>query len=71
MEACVTIDGDRFVGFFSRVAMGHIYVVGFIRQMLDVLKGKSRFAWLLDFDTTVNHDGFEMSWSLDLTDKHL
>ena len=51
--------------------MGHVYVVGFIRQMLDVLKGKSRFAWLLDFDTIVNHDGFDMSWSLDLTDKHL
>ena len=38
MEARAAVDRDRVLGLFSRVAVGHIYVVGCVRQRLDVHK---------------------------------
>ena len=40
MEARATFSGDQTSRFFSQEAMGHLCVVGFIRQRLDVHKSE-------------------------------
>ena len=40
MEARATFSGDQTFGFFSREAVGHVCMVGFVRQRLDVHKSE-------------------------------
>ena len=64
----------RVPGFWSRYAMEHICLVGFIRRRLDVHKfdrERHRLLGLEDLDTTVSHGSCEMPWSLDPADKHV
>ena len=45
MVARVVADGDRVHGFWSREAIKHVCVIGFIRRKLDAHKSeKSRFS---------------------------
>ena len=67
--------GGRIPGFWSRYAMEHVCLVGFIRRRLDVHRSyrvKSRLClslWILD--TALSHGGCEMPWSLDPAKKHV
>ena len=74
LSARATAVGGRVSRFWSRYAVEHFCLVGFIRQRLDVHRSNRERHGLLgleDLDTAVSHGGCEMSWSLDATDKHV
>ena len=61
-------------GFWSRYAVEHVCLVGFIRRRLNVHKSdreRHRLLGLEDLDTAVSHGGYEMPWSLDPAEKHV
>ena len=54
--------------------MEYVCGVSFIKRRLNVHRTEKVSHGLLvleDLDTAVSHDGCEMPWSLDLTDKHV
>ena len=74
MEARVAFSGDQTSWFFLREAVGHVYVVGFVRRSLDCTNTRlmSRVClslWILD--TALSYGGYEMLWSLNPADKHV
>ena len=72
MVTRAAFSGDWTFGFFSREAMGHVSVVGFVRRRLDVHKSEKLSHGLLGcWILTQSHGGYEMSWSLDPADKHV
>ena len=48
-------NGDRTSRFFSREAVGHVYVVGFVRRRLDVHKSEKLSHSLLGYGILTNH----------------
>ena len=65
--------GGRVLGFWSRYAMEHFCLVGFIRRRLDVHRSFRERHGLLGLeilDTALSHGGCEMSCRLDPAEKH-
>ena len=74
MVARAAAVGGQVPRFWSRYAMEHVCLVGFIRRRLDVHRFDRERHGLLGLnhlDTAVSHGGYEMPWSLDPADKHL
>ena len=74
MEARVAFSGDQTSWFFLREAVGHVYVVGFVRRSLDCKNMRLMLRvclslWILDI--ALSHGGYEMLWSLNPADKHV
>ena len=72
-STCAAI-GGRVPGFWSRYAMEHVCLVGFIRRRLNVHRSdreRHKLLGLKHLDTGVIHGGCKMPWSLDPIDKHL
>jgi len=74
MVAHPTAVEGQVPGFWSRYAVEQVCLVGFIRRTHDVHKSdreRHELLGLEDLDTAVSHDDYEMSWSLDLVEKHV
>ena len=74
MVAHPTVVEGQVPRFWSRYAVEHVYLVGFIRRRHDVHKfdrERHELLGLEDLDTAMSHGDYEMSWSLDPVEKHV